>query len=328
MSLKSIINSALAATLIASAAPAKAEHYNFETTDIISYSEPDEPKVNLPKLTVNYKGYKLTEQENSDLTYYLSTGMLQQDDLKAYLGFVALKRYDILIDFVTGYYQIDENIFMKIINQESSFRIGVVGPMREHGLGQQRDATAKDLVKRITEPGSDIYYPYLKTSDYSFRKLSKDYRLNIILTAAKIKSVNTDFESVLEQRNMSKQDLADFLKNYGKTTTLKQMRKGNSKKFSFYSANSKTRQRINRFWGENSAEEQDLMYLVYNGGPNAIDNLARNNLISEILTYNFTSLCERNNLFYNFLSMHSRESINYEADSSDLKAIKEDTLSK
>jgi len=309
MSLKSIVNSALASIAISTAAPAYAnEDVPIVMEDIRYYLENmHEPKIELPVRDVKYKGYWISKEEYDSIIHHVNDGSLASGEIKQYLGFVSLMRYHELLDFVADYYEVDRNMMLKIMNQESAFNINAAGSMKERGLGQNRETTSKTLVDRITTPDDGLYYPFIKKEDYSFRNISKDYRLNIILIAAKLKAIDPIFKSALADMSVTEEDLVSRIEEYGRSTKLKYLSRGKSKKFKFYKVGNKTRKRINDFWHGHTVDSSDLIYLVYNGGGNAIANILDDNVVTEVLMYNFTSYCSRKHLVDHFLSIYEGE---------------------
>lgn len=309
MGLKSIVNSVLASAIIASAAPVHPdEHIPVVMEDIRYYLENmHEPKVELPVRDVKYKGYWVSKEEYDSIIRHVNDGSLAPDEIKQYLGFISLMRYRELLDFIADYYEVDKDMMLKIINQESAFNINAAGSMKERGLGQNRESTSRTLIDRITNHDDELYYPFIKKEDYSFRTISKDYRLNIILIAAKLKAIDPIFKSALTDMSVTEEDLTSRIEDYGRSTRLKYLSRGNSRKFKFYKVGKKTRKRINDFWREHTVDSSDLIYLVYNGGSSAIANMLDDNVVTEVLAYNFTSYCSRKYLVDHFLSLYEKE---------------------
>jgi len=301
MGLKNIINSTLASAVMCAAAPA----YSNECMPIFaekSLESMPEPRVEIPVLEVKYKGYWLTEEEYGRMQGYLSGGQLDDSDVKAYLGFTALMRHRELIDFVARHYEVDSKMMLKVINQESTFQISTSGHFKERGLGHNRESTARMLVSRMTDPDDALYYPFLSKGDYSFRKLSRDYRLNVLLVAAMIKVTDSELDAVLSERGLVREDMACRIKEFGVTTSLRRLR--NSRKFKFYKVSHKSRKLVNDYWAEHDADVSDLMYLVYNGGNKAVSEIFNDSIVSEVLLYNFTVYNKKKHLVDRFISLY------------------------
>lgn len=226
-----------------------------------------------------------------------------------YAGFVALMRHKPLIDFVADHYELEPNQIMEIMNHETGFNIQMKGADGERGLGQIMEGTAKRLINKVTNSDHPLFYPYIDKKDCKFQKLSTDYRLNIILTAAMVKTAQADFEDVLAGRDLTKQELAKKIRKIGQKDTLWHLRNKKSKRFSFYDISDDRRKRINRFWRDNPAEETGLFYLVYNGGRGSIGNLLKKErkAVAEVLLTNFTAYSKNKetiNQFNKFIQLH------------------------
>lgn len=305
MDLTSIINSAIASAVIAATPVYSNEPMPVVMSDICYYLEHmHEPKVELPVLDVKYKGHWLSKEEYGSVISRVNDGSLASDEIRQYLDFVSLMRHRELLEFVAGYYKVDRDLMLRVINQESAFSIRVIGNMKEYGLGQFREGTAGMLMKRITNPDDDLYYPFVKKGDYKFKDISKDYRLNLILVGAKLRMVDSVFRLSLAGISKTGKDLASRVEGYGRSTRLKHLSRGKSRKFKFYRVGSRTRKRINKFWHNHEAESSDLIYLVYNGGSSAVANMFSDNIVTEVLIYNFTGYCGRKHLVDHFLSLY------------------------
>ncbi|MFH0752615.1 MAG: transglycosylase SLT domain-containing protein [archaeon] len=323
MTLKTLFNSTLASiVLAATAAPytqaetIKDPKENAITTefhpDLEVISKPIhhfddtvvEPKMNIPELTKKYRGYWLSEEEYNQAVSHVKSGMLKRYEIDPYLGFVALMRHKPLIDFVAEHYGLDPMQLLEIINQETAFNISIRGESGERGIGQKMESTANVLVDNITNPEHELYYSHLDKHDYRFHKLSTDYRLNIILTAAMIKTAHSNLEDILEKRDMTREDLAQKVKTIGQKDTFWYLRKKKSKTFDYYNVTWKMRNKINKFWKENDVDLRDLDYLTYNGGNGCIANLLRKKVVSEVLQINFYHYSERKDDVENFLTLY------------------------
>ncbi len=276
-----------------------------------------EPEIKIPKLTKKYHGYWLSEEEYKQVKAYRSSKViegengekiklksaLQDYEIVPYLGFIALMRHKPLIDFIADYYELDPMQILEVMNQETAFNIRAKGGDGERGIGQKMKDTARELVKKVTNPEHELHCPYLDKDDYRFWKLSSDYRLNIILIAAMIRNAHSDLEAVLEEKDMTREELAEKVKEIGQNDTFWYLRKI-SKKFNYYGMTKKRGRAINNFWEKNDVKLRDLDYLTYNGGRRAIKNLFRRRTIGEVLIANFTAYSRNKETVKRFMSLY------------------------
>lgn len=316
MSLKTIISSALASAIMATAPYATADETpavleSFDQEGLIDNPVEScglEPSIELPELTKRYHSYWLSEKEFEHVGSHVKSGMLSRYQRSSYLGFIALMRHKPLIDFMACYYGLDSRQVLDVINQETAFSIRARGKSGERGIGQNMKRSAKVLVDNLSNPGHELYYPYLDREDYSFEKLSSDYRLNIITTAAMIRTAHSDMEQILAKRDMTREELAQAVKAIGQEDTFWHLRKRKSTAYWYYIVGSRAKKRINNFWKENDADLIDLDYLVYNGGKDCVTNLLRRRVISEVLQFNFYSYSKKKKDLDYFLSLYSGSS--------------------
>lgn len=265
----------------------------------------EEPAISQLSLTKKYRYYWLSDREYNFVQDQIDCGLVEKSTVDSYLGFVVLMRYKPLIDFVTDYYDVDQKQFLNVINQESAFSIGIRGISGERGIGQVMPKTASTLLGRLTDPEDSLYYPFLDKESFSFRKLSGDYRLNIILIAAMLSSSHSSLDDILEEEGMAREDFAAKIIDLGKVNDFKYLKKRSMSKFRHYHVNFKLRERINEFWASNSPTVDDINYLVYNGGENSVKNLLREGRVSEILQVNFyTYMMKKQNTEY-FIEIYS-----------------------
>ncbi len=317
MSLKTIISSALASAVLVTTTPYAtseteevcAESYQeppgiLELQDIFAESCGFEPRIELPKLTKNHYGYWLRNEEFKHVSSYMKDGLLDKKSAKSYIGFIALMRHKPLIDFISCYYGLDSRQILDMINQETGFSIRGRGKSGERGIGQNMERSAKALVDNLTNPDHELYYPYLNQEDYSFEKLSSDYRLNIIMTAAMIRTAHSELEQILAERDMTREELAQTVKEIGQEDTFWHLRKKKSTTYWYYIVSSRTKRRINEFWKENDANPIDLDYLAYNGGKYCVENLLKRGVVSEVLQINFYGYNRKKESLNHFLSLY------------------------
>ncbi len=263
-----------------------------------------EPVLEMPELTRKYKGYFLTEEEYSQVRSYMVSGRLKKDEIKQYLGFVSLMRHEKLINFVASYYDMDPMSIFHVINQESAFQIKAIGPFKERGLGQHTSDKAKLLINKVTDPESELYYPYLERKNFTFTKLSKDYKLDIIMIAAGLKVAECNLEMALEEEGMTRGGLAGNVKELGSKSGFSYLKKGDNTDFKFYRISKRFVKRMNKLWKSYEIDEKDLTYMAYNGGKNSVHNLLRKRIISEVLLINLTNYSGRKYIVDNFLDLY------------------------
>jgi len=321
MRFRQLLNSTLASIMIA-AAPAKADDVNDFFNNSESYKKNlacfidsleesirdlGEPNAELKDLTKHYNRYWLTEEEYAEVRDHVKSGLLKSYEIQPYLGFMALMRHNQMINYMAMHYNLDPMQILEVINQESSFNIRIRGASGERGIGQKMPGTAKALVDRITDPKDELYYPYLDKEDYTFKKLSSDYRLNIILTAAMIRTAHSNLDEALKEQGMTREDLTKKVKEAGKKETFWYLANKKNDKFDYYHITPRMRQKINKFWKENDVEPRDLDYLAYNGGPSAVSNLLMRMSVSEVLQVNFYNYSRRKDDVQYFMSLYNGE---------------------
>ncbi len=317
MSLKNLIKSTLASMIIVGIStpvmPANAlatddasqslESIECLSNPLATFDNPQEPKIEIPELTRRYRGYWLSKEEFEHVKSHIKSGKLRKRNIPSYLGFVSLMRYKPLIDFVAGYYGLNPMQVLEVINQETEFNIRIKGKDGERGIGQKMESTAKVLVDNVSNQDHELYYPFFK-DDYSFKKLSTDYKLNIILTAAMILTAHSNLNKSLEMAEMTREDLAEKVDELGQKNTFLYLRKDKSDKFHQYNITYRMRKRIHNFWKENDAELRNLDYLAYNGGKDCVTNLLRKQLISEVLQVNFYGYSRKKEGVEKFLALY------------------------
>ena len=214
----------------------------------------------------------------------IEEGKLHKWEYKNFVGYVKTVQNKKFIDKIEKTYRVSLEEIVDIIGQESGFIIDrPVSKIGELGTSQMRKIKANELVKRISNPKDPLYFPEFDIKKYRFENLSRNYDLNTLLVAARIREI----------KNYIKRNNISIDKIYNKMMLL-----GTRKKT--YAAlgikDSRARHYIS-LWKNKSGlyKEVLVLYVAYNGGNGA---LYRMKSASPKYQFVYNASCLMNNSIY------------------------------
>ena len=278
-----------------------------EYLNVVNYSAPYQ---------LNYEQYSKIKRliENNEQSY----------KIKKLAGLEKILENMDFLEEVSSYYGLEKSRVIEVMQQESSFQIFAVGHLEERGLGQFKKSTAYNLARLIANKKSKIYYPNFSLEDYSFENLSKDYKLNILLISAQIKIAKDIFERKLKSIGIDKEELLKIVRRKGMKTKFLKLSEEKTEPFDKYTISWKRALEVNRFWRDATISPEDLFYLVYNGGGNAIKNIMKDTPLAELLLYNLTVFLENKEKLCEYAIYHWGSLENMVKENSEFKNLDED----
>lgn len=240
---------------------------------------------------------------------------------KMFERFVCLERileYEDYIDKITKKFEVDKKEILEIWNQESELAIWTVGGQEERGLAQFRPITAQLIAKGL---GRDSDF---KKSDYTFEKLSYDYELNIIMTAAQLASASNTFNYRLKKAKLTFDQFYELVKEKGRKCTFSKIKEAKENPETF---------NLDPEWGkileyyviaDDDAEKREkrirtvqkvyedkegllkdaIKYIIHNGGGYAVNNIREDSFLSELLLYHLAVYVNNLRPLYKLVRVH------------------------
>ncbi|MBU4502689.1 MAG: hypothetical protein KKA79_08885, partial [Nanoarchaeota archaeon] len=278
------------------------------------------------KIPISYFQAYGTDLEVEDYTKITETA--QEHKLKGnnYQKFVRLERVLEEEDFlneVADHYDVDKQEMIRTWNQESAFDIAARGPHGERGLAQFRDYVAKLLFNQTSKPGNELsfdwenLYPEYDTKKFDFEDLSKDYKLNVIMSAAQAKVTPDIFHNNLKKSRLTENQLYKIVQNKGSKTKFNKLRaaiknpdgwriKGDLKKtIKQYKITPKRIREVNNIYKKKGpVVKTALKYIIHNGGGGAVKNIRTDSFISELLLYHLAIYVKNLDSLYDLMNYH------------------------
>jgi len=340
--LKKILTVGAAALAFYTANPIKAEvvdknqeEYNLikEFYDLQEQKETLEQKILESKKELNEKkipssyfepyGTNLTFEDYSKITRITQENNIKGSNYKKFVRLERVLEHEDFMDKVAEHYGINKQEIIRLWNQETAFDIDSLGPHGERGLAQFRGYVANLLFKSIAKPGDELYfdwenfYPEFDVKNYNFEQLSKDYKLNIIMTAAQEKLTPDIFEHNLRNTGLTSNQLLNIVRNKGIKTNFSKLKDAirNPNNYNLneelkktirnYSITTSRIRDINRIYLEDEAIlKSALKYIVHNGGGGAVKNITTDSFISELLIYHLALYVKNLESLYQFMNYH------------------------
>lgn len=270
-------------------------------------------------------GKELTLDDYSRIINIAKENNLKGKVFKKFVNLERVLEYETFVDEVAEYYAIDKQDMIKLWNQESNFNIKGKGGHGERGLAQFKESIAKLRLDSIVNPKYkrfyfdwEKFYPEFDIKNYNFKQLSEDYKLNIIMTAAQVKSTSLIFKDYLEKTNMTLDQLLKIVRTKGKHTKLEILKAAqkNPKRFNLnkdttkaikkYNLTKKRIKEINKIYSENPAMLKTALkkYTVHNGGGGAVKNITKDSVIGELLIYHLALYVKNLQGVYKLMNYH------------------------
>lgn len=248
---------------------------------------------------------------------------LKEEGFEKFIRLERVLKEEPFIDQVAEYYNINKQDMIRIWNQESNFNIKSVGSHGERGMAQFQEQTAKLVFDRLKSPGDSIYfewkkfYPEFNIKKYDFKKLSEDYKLNVIMTASQVKINSSMLNYFLKKSSLNQNRLIKIIKQKGMTTNFGKLREviknpqgyGLNKEFEKTIKNYNiTNQRIAEvhkiYRDKENMLPTTIDYIIHNGGEMAVQNIATDSFAGELLIYHLAMYIRNLGGLYNLMNYH------------------------
>ncbi len=248
---------------------------------------------------------------------------LKKGDFETFIRLERVLKEEPFINQVSEYYKIDKQDMIRLWNQESTFDIKQIGSHGERGLAQFQAQTAKLILDRLISPQDSVYfewkrfYPEFNTKKYDFKQLSEDYKLNIIMTAAQAKITSNMLDYFLKKENISQNQLIKIIKQKGTTTNFEKLReviknpqgfglnKELEKTIKNYNLTNQRITEVHKVYREKgNLLPTALDYIMHNGGDMAVQNIATDSFIGELLVYHLAMYIKNLGELYRLMNYH------------------------
>lgn len=237
-------------------------------------------------------GKPLTLEKYSEIKQKAEKNNFKNSMYKKFVRLEKILEYEDYIDTTAKRFEVDKKEMIEIWNQESGLDISAIGRNQERGMAQFKPRTAWSLARKLRKD------PEFKKLDYSFEKLSSDYKINIIMTATQLKSASHMFRYMLKRARLTSDQFYEVIKEKGKTCTFSKIEKvkENPEAFNFrsewkdilkgYNMKPKRVKQVQKIYEDDDGLLKDaIKYIVHNGGSYAVKNIRKDNFTSELLLY-------------------------------------------
>jgi hypothetical protein len=295
------------------------EKINKELTNINKEIKQKNIKVN------SFKPYgkDLTLEDYTKIIESTEKYSLKEGGFETFIRLERVLKEEQFMDKVAEYYHINKQDMIRIWNQESNFYIKALGKQGERGMAQFKEQTAKLVLDRLISPGDSLYfewkrfYPEFNIKKYDFKKLSEDYKLNIIMTASQVRINSSMLDYFLKKAGINKNQLIKIVKQKGTTADFEKLREvaRNPKAYGLNPEFEKTIKNYN-ISNQRIAEVHKIYrvkghvlpgiidYIMHNGGEMAVQNIITDTFAGELLTYHLAMYMNNLGGLYNLMNYH------------------------